>query len=56
MDRALARVEATYQNIDTFEIGITESITTSNYLGGISKAVETRARAAGNLSVRLAGA
>src|SRR5262245_65663138 len=24
MDRALARVEATYQNIDTFEIGLTD--------------------------------
>ncbi len=45
MDRALARVEATYQNIDTFEIGITDVDHYFEYLGGISKAVETRARA-----------
>ncbi len=45
MDRALARVEATYQNIDTFEIGITDVDHYFEYLGGISKAVETRSRA-----------
>ena len=43
MDRALARVEATYQNIDTFEIGITDVDHYFEYLGGISKAVEQRA-------------
>lgn len=42
MDRALARVEATYQNIDTFEIGITDVDHYFEYLGGISKAVEQR--------------
>ena len=45
MDQALARVEATYQNIDTFEIGITDVDHYFEYLGGISKAVETRAQA-----------
>jgi magnesium chelatase subunit H len=45
MDRALARVEATYQNIDTFEVGITDVDHYFEYLGGISKAVEKRARA-----------
>jgi magnesium chelatase subunit H len=45
MDHALGRVEATYQNIDTFEIGITDVDHYFEYLGGISKAVETRARA-----------
>jgi len=45
MDRALGRVEATYQNIDTFEIGITDVDHYFEYLGGISKAVEKRARA-----------
>jgi magnesium chelatase subunit H len=45
MDRALTRVEATYQNIDTFEIGITDVDHYFEYLGGISKAVEKRAQA-----------
>lgn len=45
MDRALARVEATYQNIDTFEIGITDVDHYFEYLGGISQAVEKRASA-----------
>jgi magnesium chelatase subunit H len=45
MDRALSRVEATYQNIDTFEIGITDVDHYFEYLGGISKAVEKRANA-----------
>ena len=44
MDRALARVEATYQNIDTFEIGLTDVDHYFEYLGGISKAVEKRAQ------------
>ncbi len=43
MDRALGRVEATYQNIDTFEIGITDVDHYFEYLGGVSKAVETLA-------------
>jgi magnesium chelatase subunit H len=42
MDRALARVEATYQNIDTFEIGLTDVDHYFEYLGGVSKAVENR--------------
>ncbi|HEV8368719.1 MAG TPA: cobaltochelatase subunit CobN [Pyrinomonadaceae bacterium] len=45
MERALSRVEATYQNIDTFEIGLTDVDHYFEYLGGISKAVEKRARA-----------
>jgi magnesium chelatase subunit H len=45
MDRALSRVEATYQNIDSFEIGITDVDHYFEYLGGVSKAVEKRARA-----------
>ena len=44
MDQALARVEATYQNIDTFEIGLTDVDHYFEYLGGVSKAVEKRAR------------
>ncbi|HEX8560908.1 MAG TPA: cobaltochelatase subunit CobN [Pyrinomonadaceae bacterium] len=43
--RALARVEATYQNIDSFEIGITDVDHYFEYLGGVSKAVERHARA-----------
>ncbi|HEY0762217.1 MAG TPA: cobaltochelatase subunit CobN [Pyrinomonadaceae bacterium] len=45
MDRALSRVEATYQNIDTFEIGLTDVDHYFEYLGGVSKAVEQRAKA-----------
>jgi magnesium chelatase subunit H len=45
MDTALSRVEATYQNIDTFEIGITDVDHYFEYLGGVSKAVEKRANA-----------
>jgi len=45
MDRALSRVEATYQNIDTFEIGITDVDHYFEYLGGVSKAVEKRSQA-----------
>jgi magnesium chelatase subunit H len=45
MSRALARVEATYQNIDSFEIGITDVDHYFEYLGGVSRAVEQHARA-----------
>jgi magnesium chelatase subunit H len=45
MDSALARVEVTYQNIDSFEVGITDVDHYFEYLGGISRAVETRAKA-----------
>ena len=44
MDHALSRVEATYQNIDTFEIGLTDVDHYFEYLGGVSKAVEKRAK------------
>src|SRR6266446_2775164 len=44
MDHALSRVEATYQNIDSFEVGITDVDHYFEYLGGISKAVETRSQ------------
>lgn len=44
MDTALSRVEATYQNIDTFEIGLTDVDHYFEYLGGVSKAVEKRAK------------
>ncbi|HKR02009.1 MAG TPA: cobaltochelatase subunit CobN [Pyrinomonadaceae bacterium] len=43
MEVALSRVEATYQNIDTFEIGITDVDHYFEYLGGVTKAVEKRA-------------
>jgi len=42
MNEALSQVEATYQNIDSFEVGITDVDHYFEYLGGISKAVETR--------------
>lgn len=45
MRRALSRVEATYQNIDSFEIGITDVDHYFEYLGGVSKAVEKAASA-----------
>lgn len=45
MDDALSRVEATYQNIDSFEVGITDVDHYFEYLGGISNAVEARAQA-----------
>src|SRR5205807_6837627 len=44
MNDALSRVEATYQNIDSFEVGITDVDHYFEYLGGISKAVEKRAQ------------
>ncbi|HST53645.1 MAG TPA: cobaltochelatase subunit CobN [Pyrinomonadaceae bacterium] len=42
--RALSRVEATYQNIDSFEIGITDVDHYFEYLGGVSNAVERHAQ------------
>jgi magnesium chelatase subunit H len=45
MDHALSRVDATYQNIDSFEVGITDVDHYFEYLGGISQAVEQRAQA-----------
>ena len=45
MNHALSRVEATYQNIDSFEIGITDVDHYFEYLGGVSKAVEKNAQA-----------
>ena len=44
MDHALSRVEATYQNLDSFEVGITDVDHYFEYLGGISRAVETRTK------------
>jgi len=44
MDEVLSRVDATYQNIDSFEVGITDVDHYFEYLGGISKAVETRSQ------------
>jgi magnesium chelatase subunit H len=45
LSRALASVEAAYQNIDSFEIGITDVDHYFEYLGGVSKAVERHAQA-----------
>ena len=45
LERALERVEVTYQNIDTTEVGITDVDHYFEYLGGVSKAVERRAGA-----------
>ncbi len=42
LEQALARVEVTYQNIDTTEVGITDVDHYFEYLGGVSKAVEQR--------------
>jgi magnesium chelatase subunit H len=42
LDRALANVEATFQNIDTYEVGITDVDHYFEYLGAVSKAVEDR--------------
>lgn len=44
MERALSRVEAAYQNIDTFEIGITDVDHYFEYLGGVTKAIESRTK------------
>jgi magnesium chelatase subunit H len=43
LERALERVEATYQNIDSFEVGITDVDHYFEYLGGVTKAIEKRA-------------
>src|SRR5215813_7252479 len=43
LERALSRVEITYQNIDTTEVGITDVDHYFEYLGGVSKAVEQQA-------------
>lgn len=45
MDDALSRVEAAYQNLDSFEVGITDVDHYFEYLGGVSRAVESRAKA-----------
>ena len=45
MTRALSRVEAAYQNVDSFEIGVTDVDHYFEYLGGVSRAVERHARA-----------
>jgi magnesium chelatase subunit H len=45
LSRALSNVEAAYQNVDSFEIGITDVDHYFEYLGGVSKAVERHARA-----------
>jgi magnesium chelatase subunit H len=45
LSRALSRVEATYQNIDSFEIGITDVDHYFEYLGGVSRAVEQHSQA-----------
>ena len=42
LDTALGQVEATYQNIDNAEIGITDVDHYFEYLGGITQAVEKR--------------
>ncbi len=44
MNEALSQVEATYQNLDSFEVGITDVDHYFEYLGGISKAVELRTK------------
>jgi magnesium chelatase subunit H len=45
LEKALARVEVSYQNIDTTEVGITDVDHYFEYLGGVSKAVEKLAGA-----------
>jgi magnesium chelatase subunit H len=45
LERSLARVEVTYQNIDSFEVGITDVDHYFEYLGGVTKAVEQQAAA-----------
>lgn len=44
MEKALSRVEAAYQNIDSFEIGITDVDHYFEYLGGVARAVETHSK------------
>ncbi|MBX2999275.1 MAG: magnesium chelatase subunit H, partial [Caldilineaceae bacterium] len=41
MERSLATVDAAFQNIDSFEIGISDVDHYYEYLGGVSKSVET---------------
>ena len=43
LERALSRVEVTYQNIDTIEVGITDVDHYFEYLGGVTRAVEKHA-------------
>ena len=45
MERALSRVEVTYQNIDNTEVGITDVDHYFEYLGGLSRAVAKRSGA-----------
>jgi magnesium chelatase subunit H len=45
LEQALSRVEVSYQNIDTTEVGITDVDHYFEYLGGVSKAVEKHAGA-----------
>ena len=45
MEQALSRVEVTYQNIDTTEVGVTDVDHYFEYLGGLSRAVEKRSGA-----------
>jgi magnesium chelatase subunit H len=45
LEKALSRVEVSYQNIDTTEVGITDVDHYFEYLGGVSKAVEKHAGA-----------
>lgn len=42
LDSALSRVEASYQNIDSTEVGISDVDHYFEYLGGVTKAVEER--------------
>jgi magnesium chelatase subunit H len=42
MEQALSRVELTYQNIDSAEVGITDVDHYFEYLGGMTQAVEAR--------------
>lgn len=43
MERALARVEVTYQNLDNAEIGLTDVDHYFEYLGGLTRTVELQA-------------
>ncbi|HWP42040.1 MAG TPA: cobaltochelatase subunit CobN [Blastocatellia bacterium] len=45
LERALARVEASYQSLDSIEVGLTDVDHYFEYLGGVSKAVEKQAGA-----------
>jgi magnesium chelatase subunit H len=45
LERALERVEVTYQNIDSTEVGIIDVDHYFEYLGGVTRAVEKRAGA-----------